>query len=138
MAVVACTCRAQVRILEQDGIKGERGFPHLHEHGPLPEEVEMGAGITHFMVISPVGEHLGEEHQDGVVLITMRDVANAVRGLAQLGLLQRWGASGDVIIGGMRATYGASAWIVAVHLSRCGSPIGDWPAYFSRQVGVVV
>lgn len=75
----------QVSFLKDFGQK--EGLPRLRASGALPQEV--APGVSHYLVISPVGQLLGDDSEPDLVQTVFRDIASVIRQLLNLGILHR-------------------------------------------------
>ena len=67
---------------------GKAGLPQLLTSGEL--QCELAPGVTHFLVMSPLGQLLGQDSDSDLVRIVFRDVASTIKAIYDLGILHRW------------------------------------------------
>ena len=67
---------------------GMAGLPQLlASAGAL--QCELAPGVTHFLVMSPMGQLLGEDSDSNLVSTVFRDVASAIKAIYDVGILHR-------------------------------------------------
>ena len=66
---------------------GKKEFPQLLGFGTLNQEVAQG--ISDYLVISPMGQLLGEDVEPELVLKVFQDISFAIMELHRLGILHR-------------------------------------------------
>ena len=66
---------------------GKKEFPQLLGFGTINQEVAQG--ISDYLVISPMGQLLGEDVEPKLVLKVFRDISFAIMELHRLGILHR-------------------------------------------------
>lgn len=67
---------------------GKDGLPQLLASGAL--QCEVSPGVTHYLVMSPMGQLLGKDTDPELVRIVFRDVASTIRAINVVGILHRW------------------------------------------------
>ena len=67
---------------------GRAGLPQLLASGAL--QCELAPGVTHFLVMSPMGQLLGEDSDSDLVRTVFRDIASAIKAIYEVGILHRW------------------------------------------------
>jgi hypothetical protein len=77
---------AQVSFLSQ--FIGKAGLPQLLASGVMGQEIAQG--VSNYLVISPMGQLLGEDTDTELVRIVFRDIARTIKALHDLGILHRW------------------------------------------------
>lgn len=68
-------------------LRGKEGFPQLLVSGSL--ENELAQGISEYMVISPMGQLLGEDTDPDLVQQVFLDISLCIKELCSLGILHR-------------------------------------------------
>ena len=69
-------------------LAGRACLPQLLASGMLAEEIAQG--VSHYLVISPMGQLLGEDTDPEVVCTVYRDVATAIKEMHGLGIVHWW------------------------------------------------
>ena len=67
---------------------GQEGLPTLMAHGLLPGAI--ARGVSHFLVIKPVGQLLGDDLGPELVQSAFRDIASVLMELLARGILHRY------------------------------------------------
>ena len=67
---------------------GKPCLPQLLAFGELEKEV--APGVTHYLVISPMGQLLGEDTDPDVVCTVFSDIASKIKELHDVGIVHWW------------------------------------------------
>ena len=67
---------------------GKECLPQLIAHGTLQQKV--APGVTDYLVISPMGQLLGEDTDSDLVQVVFRDIASTIKELHDIRIIHWW------------------------------------------------